>query len=275
MADEQENIEQEIDLQALAGADDQQQEQQEEQQEQVEFSAIEQEAYDQGWRPKEEFSGRDGHWKTPLDYIVDGKYIDKIKQTNQKIDDMQRDFDKRLENTNKIHEARRQTEIKKLKTQQREAVNDQDTDAYDIAQTQLDDLEKQEVKTTTTEPGKDPAIAAWEEKNPWFNDMSDERGSVAVGIYNTFANQNKQATSAQVLAHVDARMDKLYPTNPGNPRRNQPNVTETPRRNSRQKGKSLSMNDLTNDERQEWSQFGSMMFTEAEFLKTVADTRTK
>lgn len=273
-----ENAEQEIDLEALAKADSQEQEQQEEQQEELNLTEIEQEAYDQGWRPKDEYEkqGHGGNWKSPLDYIVDGKYIDKIKQTNQKIDQMKQDFDSRLENTNKLHEARRQADIKKLKTQQREAVNDQDTDAYDHAQTQLDELEGQEVKAPApAKQGQDPVIAAWEEKNPWFNDMSDERGGVAVGIYNAYANQNPKASSAQVLAHLDGRMGKLYPTNTENPRRNQPNTTENNTRRSSRQSKGLSMSDLTAEEKQDYALFGSQMFTEAEFLKTVADTRAK
>ena len=274
MADEQENIEQEVDLEALANADNQE-EQQEEQQETLNLSEIEQEAYDQGWRPKEEFEGH--NWKTPLDYIVDGKYIDRIKSTNQKIDNMQADFDKRIDNSNKMHEARRLSEIKKLKTQQREAVDTQDTESFDSAQTQIDDLEKQEVKTTTTPavPNEDPTITAWKAKNTWFEDLNDERGGVAVSIWNSFLQTNPTASNEQALKHVDTRIARLYPTSNENPRRNQPNSTENNTRRSSKQSKGLSMSDLTADEKNEWNQFGSMMFTEAEFLKTVADTRTK
>jgi len=271
MADAQENIEQEVDLEALANADNQELEQQEE----IKLSDFEQKQYDEGWRPIDDFTGPEENWKTAKEFQRDGEWLAKLREKDQRLDRIEKDFNDRLENTNKLHEARRQADIKKLKAQQREAVNVQDTESFDHAQTQIEELEGQEVKPTTpTEPGKDPVIAAWEEKNPWFNDMSDERGSVAVGIYNTFANQNKQATSAQVLAHVDARMDKLYPSNPGNPRRNQPNTTENNNRRSSRQSKGLSMVDLTADEKQEWNQFGSLMFTEAEFLKTVADTRT-
>jgi len=278
MADAQENIEQEIDLQALANADNQAVDDKV-QDGVIELTAIEQKAFDQGWRPQEEFNGAEENWKTPKEFIRDGEWLAKLREKDQRLDRIEKDFNDRLENTNKLHEARRQADIKKLKAQQREAVDGQDTEAFDHAQTQIDELEGQEVKTTTTttttETDKDPAIAAWEEKNPWFNDMSDERGGVAVGIYNTFANQNKTASSAQVLAHVDARMDKLYPTNTENPRRNQPNTTENNTRRSSRQSKGLSMSDLTAEEKQDYALFGSQMFTEAEFLKTVADTRAK
>lgn len=49
---------------------------------------------------------------------------------------------------------------------------------------------------------------------------------------------------------------------------------QSSRPRSRQRGKDLTMNDLTNDERQQWSQFGSIMFKdEKEFLKAVTDGR--
>ena len=276
MSIDQENIEQEVDLEALANTDNQNEQQEEQQEEQHKLSPIEQKAFDQGWRPQEEFKGPEENWKTPKEFIKDGEWLAQIKSLKQDQERQKQDFDDRLENTNKLHEARRQADIKKLKAQQRDAVDSADTEAYDAASEQIADLEGQEVKTTTTtEPGKDPVIAAWEEKNPWFNDLNDERGSVAVGIYNTYANQNKGASSAQVLAHLDARMNRLYPTDNSNPRREQPNITENNPRRSSRKPKSLSMNDLTADERQEWNLFGSQMFTEAEFLKTVSDTRTK
>lgn len=244
---------------------------------QNELSPVEQKAFDQGWRPQEEFKGPEENWKTPKEFIRDGEWLAKLKEKDQRLDRLERDFNDRLENTNKLNEARRKAEITKLKKEQRNAAAIADTDAYDAASDQIAELEDQEVKTnTTTEPGKDPVIAAWEEKNPWFNDLNDERGGVAVGIYNNYANQNKSATSAQVLAHLDARMGRLYPVDNSNPRREQPNTTETPRKASRQKGKAITMNDLTNDERQEWNQYGSMMFkTETAFLKAVTDARKK
>jgi hypothetical protein len=268
MSDEQ----QEVDLEALANQEEEVQQEQDE----VKLSDFEQKQYDEGWRPLEEFSGPEENWKTAKEFARDGEWIQKINSLKHEMDNQKQEFNSRLENTNKLHEARRQAEIKQLKEQQRAAVDMSDTDAFDNAQKQIDELEKQPVTSEQEgQPQKDPAIVAWEAKNPWIMDANDERSSVAMGVWNTYLNQNQNATISQALAHVDERMNSLYPANNSNPRRQQPNSVENTQRKPGRQSKNLTMNDLTPEERQEWNLFGSTMFTEEQFLKTVADTRTK
>lgn len=270
-ATEQE-VDKNIDLEAIANSEEEIA--LEENQEEVKFTELEQTAYDQGWRPEDDFKGKEGNWKTPKEYITHGEYIGNINSLHQKIEEQSRKFDERLDNSNKLHEVRRQSEIKELKSKQREAVDVSDTTAYDKAQDQIDELEKQDVGDSTTnkdsgEP-KHASIAAWESKNTWINDPSDERAPVATGLWNSYLQLNPDATVDQALKHVDTRMSSLYPSENTNPRRNQPNTTETSNKPARNKGKELTMNDLTPSEINEWDMFGQSMFkTEKVFLKAI------
>ena len=244
-----------------------------EEQEVSRFNGTEQTAYNQGWRPEEEFEGKEGNWKTAKEYVKDGEFISKINDLNRKMDAQKIEFDERLENTNKLNEARRKAEIEDLKAKQREAVNNADEEEYDKAQAKIDKLEESpEVKQAA--PTKDAAIVDWENKNAWINDPSDERTAIAQGIWNNYSSQNPNSTAAEALAHVDSRINKLYPAS--NPRRDQPDANETPTRKPRQKGRELTMGDLTQDEQAEWNKYGSMMFKDQKaFLKAVTDTRKK
>ena len=246
-----------------------------EQQEEVnKMSPLEQQAFDQGWRPQDDFKGDQDNWKTPKESIKDGEWLAKLKEKDQLLDRIEENFNKQIADTNKLHEARRQAEIKKLKVDQRDAVDAADTEAYDKAQEQIAELEKAP-EQVEQQPVKDVSVTEWEAKNPWINDSNDEKTPVAQAIWNSYLQKNKGATTQQALAHVDDRISKLYPTNNSNPRRDQPNTTETPRKVSR-KGKALTMGDLTNDERQEWSTFGASIFkTESAFLKAVVNARKK
>lgn len=271
-ASETENTEN-IDLEALAAQESEQQNEPG-QQEEVQLSEVEQKAFDQGWRPEEEFEGPKEKWKSAKEYIRDGEYLDTIKQLNQRIDRQEADFKQRLENSNKLHEARRQNEIDKLRQEQRNAVDAQDTDAFDAAQTQIDELEKETLDETVV--SKDPDVAAWEAKNPWINDNSNfTKRPAAQALWSEYLANNPGATTTQALTHVDGKMSELFPDAPNtNLRRNQPNTTETNAKRGKAKGKKLSMSDLTPDERQEWNMYGTMMFkTEEAFLKAVEDTR--
>lgn len=264
-----------IDLQALANQDEPEVKPVDDPGEELpELSATEQKAFDQGWRPKDDYQGDQDNWKSAGEYIRDGEFLATIGKLNSRLDKQEKDFDDRLNNSNKLHEARRKAEIKSLKQEQREAVKLSDTETYDAKQAEIDELEKVEVTdTTTTDTGKDPVVAAWEAKNPWINEAGNEKASVTTGIWTGFINQNPAATVQQALDHVDKRLAALYPVDTGNPRRDQPNTTETGRKAGKRGSKALTMNDLSADEKQQWQMFGQEMFTEAEFLKTVSDVR--
>tara|TARA_R110002167_G_scaffold337372_1_gene544855 strand:+ start:925 stop:1779 length:855 start_codon:yes stop_codon:yes gene_type:complete len=240
------------------------------------FSPSEQKAFDQGWRPQEEFEGEEGNWKTAKEYNRDGEWMDKLKQSNQRIERMEQDFNSRLENSNKLHEARRAKELGDLKKQQREAVDMADTDAYDDASRKIDELESQPAiaKPTQEQPQLDPLVAQYVQDNPWINDPNDDRSIIASGALQAFQAANPNASIQDAIDHVDSKVKKL--TANTNPRRAQPNTSENSRRQPRAASRELSMNDLTNDERSEWSSYGRTLFkTEKAFLAAVKDARSK
>ena len=248
-------------------------EQQEETGQDLDLSPIEQEAFDQGWRPIEQFNGQEDHWKTAKEYVNDGKWLAKLKESNQRIDHIEKQFNERLENANKLAEAKRTQDIADLKEQQHKAAfEDGDEDAYKSAQKKIEALESETPASDTT-PKKAQAIVDWENANEWVNDADDERSGVAIALYDTFARKNPNGTIEQALEHVDSKISVLYPTK--NPRREQPNATESPKRQPGRKGRDLSMSDLTREEQGQWSSFGQSMFTEKEFLKAVKDARVK
>jgi len=186
------------------------------------------------------------------------------------------EFDERLANSNKLHEARRKSEIKDLKAQQLEAVEEADTEKYKQLQTQIDSHDAEPEATTTT---KDPAVAEWETKNPWINDTGSEKYAQAQAAWGIAASRGMDNQAA--LNFVDSQLAKLYPEEtqqeaPRNPRREAATMTETStRRSPRQRGsKELTMSDLTRDEQKQWAQFGQEMFDdEKSYLKAVADAR--
>ena len=270
------NQEENIDLAALANAEDQSinNEDTDNQNEDLNLSEIEQEAYDQGWRPESEYTGKEGNWKTPITYIVDGKYYDEMKSNHAEMKQMKVDFDQRLENSNKLHVARTAREISDLKAQQRDAVMTSDTESYDDAQKQIEKLEEAPVEVKKSQT-VDPVISEWESKNAWINDLTDERTPVAQGIWNQYIAKNPTASNAQAIAHIDERMGVLYPTKNSNPRRNQQNTNETPTNRSRKSSKSLTMGDLTQEEKNDWNMFGNMFKDESTFLKAAKDARVK
>lgn len=266
----EQEVEQKVDLQALA---EQGQEEGVEQQgeELPELSAVEQKAFDQGWRPEEDFSGPSENWKTPKEYIQAGEFMDQINALKGDMNKQQKSFDEQIVNVNKYNKAQTAAKIKELKAQQRESVELSDADGYDKAQLAIEDLQKEEIPEPAAQQ-TDSDIEDWNKKNPWFFEAG-EKSNDAKAFYNSYTDANPNATISQALAYLDKKINQVYPSSNENPRRNQPNSTESKSRRPERKSKGLTMGDLTASESSDWNLFASDMFTEAEFLKTVADTR--
>ena len=270
----------EEELSAELGLVDNQEVEQEEakQDDVVELSAEEQRAWDQGWRPEAEFDGDASRWKTAREYNMYGEHQQELRSLKEDQRRKNQDFDERLVSVNKFHKAQMDSKIKDLQSQQRNAVESADTEEFDRIQTKIDDVKSQDAPVAPAAPEasvQDASIADWESKNSWIND-GGQKANDAKAMWNSFSQSNPSGTIDQALAYVDAQINRLYPTEqPTNPRRSQPSMNErpsqqAPRRNNRE----LSMNDLTNDERQGWSSFGQLMYkNEKDFLKAVSDAR--
>ncbi len=240
-----------------------------------ELSPMEQKAFDQGWRPKEEFEGSEDNWKTAKEYVRDGEWMDKLKQVEQRMERERNEFDQRLDNANKLQEARRKQELDTLKKKQREAVDLADTDAFDEASRQIDELSAQSVpEVKNQQPAMDPLITQYVNDNPWINDPNDNRTIIAMGALQAYQGANPSASIQDAINHVNSKVNEL--TAPNNPRRQQPNANEHSRRQTRSQNRELTMNDLTNEERSEWASFGKTLFkTEKAYLAAVKDARGK
>jgi hypothetical protein len=256
-------------------------EQTQEEPEPKQLSALEKEASDSGWTSKEEWvsKGKDpDYWRPAHDFIEYGKLRSALDATKKEQDKIKDDFEKRLEKINKMHEADTALKIKALKEQQRKAVSEADTDEFDALQSKIDDMQKEPKKEVAAQPGKDPLIVAWEEKNSWINNPEDPKAQAAIGFWNGFANnpRNSNATTAQALAYVDQQLEAVGIVKPAsNPRRDLPTETERASTVPKSNGK-LSMTDLTADDKEIWRTCGESIWggDQKAFLQSVKDSRT-
>ena len=258
----------EIDLEEIVN-----QEEQEEVQEQPELSTFEQEQWDKGWRPETEFEGDPDNWKTAKEYAMYGDFQDQLHSMKNDFRRKEGEFDTRISNLNLLHEKQQESTISALKSQQRQAVDDADTERYDQLQAEIDAQDNIQAAQPVIE--KDPLIVEWENNNAWINDPNDERTQQA-NAFLTIAASKQGATIQSSLKYVDEQIAKLHPDEmPTNPRRDASTMTEkSTRPASRTRKRDLTMNDLTRDEANQWQQFGNSMFkSEKEFLKAVSDAR--
>lgn len=236
------------------------------------LSQIEIEAQEMGHVSKEKWeeSGKDPEeWITAREFVRYGKLQNAM---HKKLEAQSAQFESRLDNLNKYHEAQLALQLNSLKAQQRQAASDGDIETFDKLQNEMEELSK---TPSPADPSlsKPAEVIAWEKENPWILNASDNRSIVANAKYNQFFAQNPNGTQAEALAYIDAQLLEAFPKL--NPRRAAAAPSsETSHRQSKNT-KQVTMNDLTYEERQLWDVAGNDLYggNQETFLAAVKDAR--
>lgn len=137
---------------------------------QAEPDPYEADARAYGWKPKEEWTGPEGGWVDAEKFVQRtlpsyAKGLEqKLSDANERLQRMERVTNTALERQKALHQA----EIERLKTQERQARDELDFDAYDSIQKRRQELEQ----ASAPEPkqAQQPEeLNAWVSANPWFN----------------------------------------------------------------------------------------------------------
>jgi len=203
----------------------------EQKQETVELSPVEQKAYDEGWRPKDDWNGDPDDWKDAKTYIRDGelfKKIDAIKQENRNL--------KKSVTALKTHYERvKETEYKRaleeLKARKKEALREGDGETAVAIEERIEEVvedmqQAQQVsQAIQVEPEVHPEFAQWVDKNKWYNDNNELREFAdSIGVAHKKAHPS--ASPREVLDYVEGRVTKAYPEMFKNQRKNAPSTVE-------------------------------------------------
>lgn len=175
---------------------------------------YEAEAREQGWRPKEEWTGKPENWKSAKVYVEHG-------DTAAKIAKIERSFEERLGKMEKVHgktveQLQRQhaKEIAELKDARRQAIKDGDADKVEKLDDKIDKLKADGPEVSdaneTPEQKADRIKAAWLKENSWYENDEDLR-AYAFGYSNDLADRNKNMTLEENLKRTLERVKAKYP----------------------------------------------------------------
>jgi hypothetical protein len=241
----------------------------------VEYTAVEQEALQSGWVPKDQYEGEDHKWIDAGEFLRRAPLFEKIDQQNRKIKQLDDGLKKLATHHDKVREAEYQRALLSLKSQKKAALEDQDHDAViEIDERLAEVREKQKLALAQEEQesrqnGPAPEFVAWQQKNSWYS--SDEDMRIFADAYGT-----KLALSGvepvEVLKQVEAKVKQKFPTAFRNPNRDKPGAVESSRTTS--KGKEADPESKLTD--QEKSIMKSLIRTIPGFTKEkyIADLKT-
>ena len=67
-----------------------------------------------GWKPKDEWEGPSGEWRSAEVFNERGEWIKKHKAQDKRLNEMETQFNTRLDNSNKLHKAQMETQKAEL-----------------------------------------------------------------------------------------------------------------------------------------------------------------
>lgn len=175
---------------------------------------YEAEAREQGWRPKEEWSGKPENWKDAKTYVEHGDVTAKISK-------IEKDYEKRFERMEKMHgktvemlQREHAKEIAALKDERREAIKAGDADKVEKLDEQIEELKEAGPEKPLTgkelEKHNEKVQADWIKANAWY-ETDEDMSAYALGVSQREAGKNPNISIEDNLAKVDAAMRKKYP----------------------------------------------------------------
>lgn len=220
----------------------------------VEERDYEAEARAQGWTGPEGWKGDPDKFKTAEQFVKDGENIPAILKS--KVDRLEHRVEQLLESNQKFNEMTQKTIekerkekqklVKQLKEVRKQAVADGDGDAFDRAESQLEELRDDPIQTQ----GIDPLAKNWLENNNWY-ETNGKLAAFADGIADRLVSQGY--TGQAYFDELTKRTKETFPEEFGNKNRKKPTSVDggTPPVESSQH----TFNDLPKEAKEAFAQF--------------------
>ena len=194
-------------------------------------SAVEEQAMNQGWVPKDQFKGHPDDHKTARHYVEWGEMQANNRSMKDQMNSLKKSHGDEIVGLNIINKANTDRQIKEVQSKINEAVENNDTAAvkglieeHSDLTTQKNNLENVSHGTSQADQSSvDLMRLEWEDKNPWFFDTSDPRVGVAHSAYNLAVARGANAEDA--FKAVDAKVGVMQGKPRVNHNRNLPGNT--------------------------------------------------
>jgi len=197
----------------------------------VVVSSVEEQAREQGWRPKDEFDGDPDSWVDAKEFLFRGELMGRIqsqgkyiKSQDRKLAEMQEGLRQLGEHNARIAEREYEKAIKSLREEKRRAIEDGDGATVVSIDEKIDELKADKVELskrtatdnintakTSKEEEFNEVFHDWQSKpeNTWYEtDFIMQGAADAAGI--AYIRENPNATPQDVLKHVSAVIRKEF-----------------------------------------------------------------
>jgi len=216
--------------------------------------SYEQQAREQGWRPKEEYEGDPEKWRPAKEFVERGELFGKIDHMGKELKETRKALKMLQEHHSKVKETEYNNALKELKALQKKHLEEGNSDGYLEATELLTDLKAEQkarevvVQNQPNQP--DPRFIAWTQENKWYQtnvEMREYADTVGMG----YASRNPGVDPEAVLQYVAKEVKARFKDSFVNPNRSKPNSVE----GASAPAATKSSFELTDDERRVMNTF--------------------
>lgn len=225
-----------------------------------------------GWIPEEEYKGDENdkpkEFLTAVMFNARGEFIGRIKAQNKRMDEMENQFNTRINNANKIHQQQMEVQKSDLVRKRDDAIDSADRETANGYQ---DDIDKLNNQPTDIAPASNEqtTLDDWNTNNPWILG-SDPKAAYAKQQFTAY--QMASMSTSAAIAQMEKDVNKAFPTlNPDRDNQAIPEGGSKP--GGKRASKKLSMSDLTSDELKWYRAMPGAWESEKAYLQAVQDTR--
>lgn len=180
-----------------------------------EYTKIELQAMEMGWRPMSEFNGDEDDFIDAKEFVRRKPLFDKIERTGSELKQVKRALDALKTHYTTVHETAYKEALANLKQARKQAITDSDGERFDQIDQQIKEVEAaaEKVKQVAQdEPVQEapvnPKFVEWANRNPWYTSVdymrayADKRG---VELH------QQGLTPLEVLKKVEEDVRKEFP----------------------------------------------------------------
>lgn len=204
-----------------------------------EYTEIEQEAMQHGWKPEAEFDSKTGKkWKSAEQFMELKPLYDKIDEQHKEVKNLKRGLEAFGKHYNKLEQAAYERAMNELKAQRTAALEEGDLVRAEAIRDEMD--EKKQAATTrpvVEVPVEDRTaeMNSWKKANSWY-EQDEDMTAYADGVGNKLLRSGKDPS--EILAEVARKTRAAFPHKFRNP-----NKESAPKVESNSSGKSRGGSD--------------------------------
>jgi len=209
----------------------------------------EDQAREQGWRPKDEWEGDPEKWRPAKEFVERGELFGKIDSMGKELKETRKALKMLQEHHTKVKETEYNRAVVELKALQKRHLEEGNSDGYLEASELLTDLKAEqkarEVAAEMTPQQPHPDFVQWVNTNKWYT-ADVEMRDYADAVGQRYASNNPGLDPNEVLNFVSKQVRNRFKEKFQNPNREKPSQVEGSNDTRQPKTESFKM---TDDER--------------------------